>query len=164
MTDSVTNLQGTWVGGELHLKTLSNKDLAVLGATTGFRYMPAGTYLVATTATTVGTEASGKILTCLSTATVTLPVISGDLHGLNYTVIYNGISGDAAVYILAGQTTNYFMGCGFASGDVVYQIALSTGVCMPGDMVTIKTGINYSTPSDSCWWIQGMVGSWVSTT
>ena len=159
----IANLKGAWVGGELHIQDLNGVDIVVIGATTGLRAYPAGTYKVATTATTLTLSDSGKIVTCGIDGTIfTLPALASTTMGINYTIINTASSGNAALIVLGGATTNVFVGCGFSSTAVAYQLTNTKTTAKPGDMVKIAS-ISDNT-NTVMWSILGLVGTWVSTT
>lgn len=157
------NLTGKWESGELHIKNLSNVDVMVIGATTGLRAIPTGYVKTVTTATTLTLTDSGKVVKCSVTGTIiTLPALASTTMGVNYTIVNTAFAGDASLIVLAGATTNVFVGCGYASTAVSYQQTNAASTSYPGDHIKIAS---ISDPvNNPVWSILGMVGTWVSTT
>ena len=159
----VSNLKGVWISGELHFQTLAGVDVVVIGATTGLRAFPAGTYKTATTATTLALTDSGKIVQSSVDGTIfTLPALASTTMGVNYTIINSAAAGQAAIIVLAGATTNVFVGAGFSSTALAYQLTNTKATAKPGDSLSIQS---LSDPTNNpIWSILGLTGTWVSTT
>ena len=82
--------------------------------------------------------------------------------GINYTIVNTASSGTAALIVLAGATTNVFVGCGFSSTALAYQLTDSKATQGEGDQIRIQS---LSDPTNNpIWSILGLTGTWVSTT
>lgn len=166
MANEFSNLKGEWSSGELHLKDASrNVDVAVVGATTGLRAVPAGYILSVTTSATLTLAYSGRVITCSVDATVlTLPSTNSTYTGVTYTIVNTAPPGTCEIKVLNGITTNTFLGGGWSSTSLPYQLTNSKATQLTGDSLKIISNYNGATPSDSVWLVQGLVGTWVSTT
>ena len=159
----IANVRGVWEGGNLHIQDANYVDVAVIGIpTTGVRFMPAGTVEVVTTSATLDGSDIGKILYCLATTTITLTLpsaVSTCCHA-NYHILNGGSSGSVEIVVLAGVTSDTFIGSGEATTDVVYQLTNTGSTSVTGDAIHLLA--NGSTSGN--WLITGLTGTWVSTT
>jgi hypothetical protein len=160
----ISNIKGAFIGGELHITDYNGVDLMVIGATTGVRTVPAGTVLQVTTAATMTLTYSGRIINSMVDGTIiTLPAIASTTLGINYTIVNTASSGNASIIVLAGATTNVFVGCGFSSTSVAYQLTNTKATAKPGDSLRIAS-ICDPVNTAAIWSIMGLTGTWVSTT
>ncbi len=158
-----SNLKGEWSSGELHIKNAENVDVMVIGGTTGLRSLPAGNILSVTTAATLTLAYSGRVVTCSVDATIiTLPAIASTTMGVNYTIVNTAPPGTCEIKVLAGATSNVFVGGGWSSTSLSYQLTNSKATASPGDSVKIAS---LADPVNTVMWsVMGLVGTWVSTT
>ncbi len=160
----IANLQGKFVSGELHITDPYGVDVMVIGATTGVRTIPAGTILQVTTAATMTLAYSGQIIESMVDGTIiTLPAIASTTLGVNYTIVNKASSANASIIVLAGATTNVFVGCGFSSTSLAYQLTNTKATAKPGDTLKIAS-ICDPVNTAAIWSIMGLTGTWVSTT
>jgi hypothetical protein len=158
-----SKVTGRFQAGELHiLESNTGRDVLVIGATTGLRALPAGKITPLETATTLTYTYSGRIITCSTDATIfTLPAATTSF-GLRYRVVNLGLPGTVEIKVLTGSATDVFVGGGWSSTAVPIQLTNSKATAEPGDMVDITN--TYTVAGSSAWFVQGLVGTWISTT
>jgi hypothetical protein len=159
----LSKIHSYWSGGNLHFADTNGVDVMVIGTpTTGVRAIPAGYVTVVTTSATLGVTEVGRTIYCVATTTLTmtLPLATSTCTFAKYNIVNGASSGDMAIIVLAGATTDTFAGCGWSSTAVPYQLTNTAATAQPGDMLSIQAG-NSTT---AMWWVMGLVGTWVSTT
>jgi hypothetical protein len=159
-----SNLKGAFVAGELHITDAFGVDVMVIGASTGVRTVPAGTILQVTTAATMTLAYSGRVIESMVDGTIiTLPALASTTLGINYTIVNTASSANASIIVLGGATTNVFVGCGFSSTSLAYQLTNTKATAKPGDKLIIASVCDPVNVA-AVWSIMGLTGTWVSTT
>ena len=158
----VSNIKGGWVDGNLVLETLNGIDIVSIGATTGMMAVPAGYRNTATASATLTSALAGQVIvaTASTALTFTVPPAGSTNAHCEYTIVSGNSSGSGGIIVLSGITTEVFMGCGWSSSAVPYQLTLAASTSKPGDAIRLVAGGS----TTAIWWVNGLVGTWISTT
>jgi hypothetical protein len=159
----ISAIKGGWKGGKLVIEDYNGLDVMVIGVpSTGVRAIPAGYVTVVTTSVTLSQTYEGRTIlaNASTTLTFTLPYANSTSTFAKYHIVNGASSGNMAIIVLTAATTDTFVGCGWASTAVPYQLTNTAATAECGDSITLMSG-NSTT---SLWHVQGLVGTWVSTT